>query len=340
MSGKLRIALVGFGNVGKALAKALVVKANRLTRLGYEPCVIGILASRGGLVEENCLSGNQLLELINRGLYASPGIKDIKLSELISYNPDVAMVTIPPSYRSGEPNLSIYRELIRGGVSVIMADKTGLALAYQELTEEARARGVFLGFTATVMAGTPALPLLRGLRGRDVERIYGVLNATSNYVLTLVEGGLTISEAVKRAIEEKIAEPDPSIDLGGLDASAKATIIANVVGLAARLGDVKVESLLNLNEDYIRGAVNRGLRIKQVASVDLVNGVISVKPMEVPADSVLGSLSGNYNALIIKLSGGKEITLIGPTGPAEATAEVMLSDLLDYAEFKLTMGKR
>jgi len=335
----LRIALIGLGNVGKAFVKVLLAKAGELAKLGYEPCVVGALASRGGVVGDGCLSNKLLAELADKGLYGATEVRSIELGDLISLNPDVAVVAIPPSYRTGEPNLSMYRELVRNRVSVVTADKTGLALAYQELVGEARARGVYLGFTATVMAGTPALPLLRGLRGRSIDSITGVLNATSNYVLTLVEGGLPMIDAVKRAVEEKIAEPDPSIDLGGLDAAAKAVIMANTVGLPVSLRNVEVQSLLNLNEAYIRDAVRRGVRVKQVASIDLAKGRVSVKPMEVLASGVLGSVSGNYNALIIRLKNGNEITLIGPTGPAGATAEVMFSDLLEYVELRLMMGK-
>ena len=336
----LKIILVGFGNVGKSFAKVLINKANELSKLGLEPCVVGVLASRGGLISNECISGSRLLNLINKGIYSEPDLKPIDLGDLIKLKPDIAVVSIPPSYRTGEPNLMMYRSLISDGISVVTADKTGLALAYWELINESRARGVFLGFTATVMAGTPVIQLIKGLRGRVVKSIEGVLNATSNYVLTLVENGLTMSEAVKKAIEEKIAEPDPAIDLGGLDAAAKATILANLLGLNVSLRDVNVQSLMNLKDDYVRESTRRGVRIKQVASIDLASGIISVKPMEVPINSVFGSITGNYNALVIKLGDGKEITTIGPTGPAEATAEVMFSDLLEYAELLLIMGKR
>ncbi|ABW01567.1 homoserine dehydrogenase [Caldivirga maquilingensis] len=336
----IKIALIGFGNVGKSFARVLINRATELTKLGLEPCVIGVLASRGGLINDNCIGGGTLMDLVNKGLYNAPGFKAVNLRDLIKLKPDIAVVSIPPSYRTGEPNLTIYRLLISEGVSVITADKTGLALAYWELINESRARGVFLGFTATVMAGTPVIQLIKGLRGRVVESIEGVLNATSNYVLTLVENGLTMSEAVKKAIEEKIAEPDPAIDLGGLDAAAKATILANVLGLNVSLRDVNVQSLMSLKDDYIKECARRGVRVKQVASISLTSRVLSVKPMEVPTGSVLGSITGNYNALVIRLNDGKEITVIGPTGPAEATAEVMFSDLLEYADLLLTMGKR
>ncbi|WP_291765264.1 homoserine dehydrogenase [Caldivirga sp. UBA161] len=336
----LKIALVGFGNVGKSFTKVLINRAAELTRLGLEPCVVGVIASRGGLINDKCISSRMLMELVNKGLYNAFNFRVIDLMDLIKLKPDIAVVSIPPSYRTGEPNLTIYRLLMSEGTSVITADKTGLALAYWELINESKARGVFLGFTATVMAGTPVIQLIKGLRGRVVENIQGVLNATSNYVLTLVENGLTMSEAIKRAIEDKIAEPDPSIDLGGLDAAAKATILANVLGLNVSLRNVNVQSLMNLNDDYVKESTRRGVRIKQVASIDLPNRVISVKPMEVPVNSVLGSITGNYNALIIRLNDGREITVIGPTGPAEATAEVMFSDLLEYTDLLLTMGKR
>lgn len=329
---KIGVVLIGFGNVGRELSKILASKAEMLrNEMGVDVEVRGISVSRGHAI----LQGDwrrELMDLVSRYeagdkrfLRESGGPLD--LLDLLS--PDLAFVAIPPSYSTGEPNLSIYRGLLRRGVAVITADKTGLALRYSELVEEARRRGVYIGYRATVMAGTPAIDVIRGLMGRGIKRIRGILNATTNYILSLVEKGLSFSEAISRAVVEKLAEPDPNVDIMGLDPSAKLSILANEAGFRISVNDIKRISLTSVSEDDVRSAMRSGRRVKYVATANIEEKVFTVSPEILEPGDPLSGVSGNYNGLVIDIEGEK-ITLIGPTGPAWRAASVMYTDFLDY----------
>ncbi len=230
---------------------------------------------------------------------------DMGLDDIIDAGIDAAIISIPPSYDTGEPNLSMYRKLLSSGVSVVTSDKTGLALDFAGLMAAAVKGDANIEYRATVMAGTPAIDLVRGglWGGREVNSIKATLNATTNFVLTKIEEGLSRKDAVELAIREKLAEPDPRIDLDGWDAGAKLVILANQLGgLNATLRDVKL-SRFDADDERIRQAIKAGRRVKQVAVADMDSREMAVTLMEVDASSPLASVSGNYNAIEIRIGG-------------------------------------
>lgn len=325
--------LIGFGNVGKELAKLLLKKDFKK----YDIKVKSITTSKGSVI----LSDNwkdQLQDIINRysvGIFADFS-NNISIDDVIANtSPDLACVTIPPSYFTGDPNLSIYKKLLEHNISFITADKTGLALSYSELFKKAREKNLFIGYRATVMAGTPAIDVMKGLRGRDVKNIRAVLNATTNYILTLVENGLSYEDAIKKAIEEKLAEPDPKIDIDGYDASAKLVILINTLGYDFNINDVIRKPLITIDENTVRLNKKKGTPIKHVASANLEKGVLSVTPEVLDINDPLSNVSGNYNSLVIKVDNG-EIILKGFAGPAWITARAMLTDFLEYLDYKVS----
>lgn len=317
----MRLGLIGFGNVGKDFARLLV-------ELKSIHCVVAIITSRGGVMGNgmgNCMDGNEIMSYVNKGIYGETA--RMSIDDLISANIDVAVVSIPPSYSSGEPNLGIYRKLLSNGISIITADKTGLALDFSGLLKLAADNEAQILYRATVMAGTPAIDLVRGLRGRSVRGIRAVLNATTNFVLTKIEDGLSSEDSIDLAVREKLAEPDPRIDLDGWDAGAKLVILANELGFKSTLRDVEL-SRFNVNEDDVREAVKEGKRYKQVALADFLEGRLMVSIMPINLDSILASVNGNYNAIEISI-GSDTISLRGPAGPSRTTAEVMMTDLME-----------
>lgn len=313
----MRISLIGFGNVGRDFAKLLLKRE-------INACVVAIMASKGGVLRRDCMRASDLNRYIEEGIYGES--VDVGLDDVINAGIDAAVISIPPSYDTGEPNLSMYRKLLSSGVSVVTSDKTGLALDFAGLMAAAGKGGASIEYRATVMAGTPAIDLVRGLWGREVNSIKAALNATTNFVLTKIEEGLSRTDAVELAIREKLAEPDPRTDLDGWDAGAKLVILANQLGLSATLRDVKL-SRFDIDDEHIRQAIKAGKRVKQVAVADMDSGGMTVTLTEVDASSPLASISGNYNAIEIRI-GGDTISLKGPAGPSARTAEVMLADLL------------
>jgi len=322
----VRLGLIGFGNVGKDFAR-LLVGSNSIH------CVVAIIASRGGVMGNgvgNCMDRDEIMNYVNKGIYNGTG--GINIDDLISANIDVAVVSIPPNYGSGEPNLGIYRKLLSNGISIITADKTGLALDFSGLLKLANDNDAQIRYRATVMAGTPAIDLVRGLRGRSVRDIKAVLNATTNFVLTKIEGGSSSRDAIDLAVKGKLAEPDPRIDLDGWDAGAKLVILANELGFKSTLRDVKLTGF-NVNEDDVRRAIKEGKRFKQVAWADFLKGRLTVSIIPVNNDSILASVNGNYNAIEISV-GDDMITLRGPAGPSRTTAEVLMTDLMEIQAIK------
>ena len=329
---KVGVAIIGFGNVGRELSRVLARKAEFLkTEMSVEIEVKGIAASKGYVAlgqgwRKEILALASRYETGDRGFLHMAG-DPLELVDLTS--PDLAFVAIPPSYATGEPNLTIYRGLLKRGVSIITADKTGLALRYDELFGEARRRGVYIGYRATVMAGTPAIDVITGLMGREIRMIRGILNATTNYILSLVEKGLSFDEAVSKAVAEKLAEPDPSIDTAGLDPSAKLAILVSSAGVKITMEDVRRTPLTSVPENIVREAVRSGRRVKYIAIADMERKIFSVSPEILEPGDPLSDISGNYNGLSIDIE-GERILLTGPAGPAWRTAGVMFTDLITY----------
>ena len=233
---RVNAALIGFGNVNRRVLLELV-------RLQDKVRVSCVFSSRGGVEIRSESDLKDLVRLAESGqkLDAHPGFKrGFTVFDYVSGGGglDLAFIAIPPSYETGEPNLSVYRQLLKSRVNIITADKTALALDYVGIVGDARKHGVFIGYRATVAAGVPAVDLMRGLVGRDVVKIEAVLNATTNYVLSLVERGYSFSNAIASAVREQLAEPDPRIDIEGWDPAATIAILVSELGYHSTLHNV------------------------------------------------------------------------------------------------------
>ncbi len=323
----MRVFIVGFGNVGREVV--------RLVRSA--PCLepVGAADSRGAVVALNDASRRELARLaeagerLSRHWDYSEGLDAVKAA--MEAGADYAVVAIPPSYETGEPNRGIVLGLLDQGIGVGLADKTVPVLFYDELMRRAEVSSAPVGLRATVMAGTPATDVVRALAPRGIERIRGVLNATTNYILTMVEEGASFSEAVRRAVEYKLAEPDPRVDTHGLDAAAKLVILSRLAGYKAELGSVERVPLESVGEERVREARRRGARVKYVALAEPSSGVYRVAPAELPSGSPLASVDREYNAVELTVEGAT-VALTGPTGPAWRTARVLVGEALELSE--------
>ncbi len=323
----MRVFLVGFGNVGREAAK--LVRA--------APCLelAGAANSRGAVVALNDAARREVARLAETGERLekhwdyNEGLDPVKAA--VEAGADYAIIAIPPSYETGEPNRSIVLGLLDQGIGVGLADKTVPALFYDELVRRAEASGAPIGLRATVMAGTPATDVVKALASRSIERIRGVLNATTNYILTMVEEGASFQEAIKRAVEYKLAEPDPTVDTHGLDAAAKLVILVRLAGYKAELGKVERVPLESIGEYEVRRALAEEARVKYVATADPEAGVYKVAPEKLPSSSPLARVDREYNAVELELEGAM-VTLTGPTGPAWRTARVLVGEALDLSD--------
>ncbi len=323
----VKTVIIGFGNVGRVLLKELV-KIKEFN-------IIGLASSRGAVIVRDNKDVNEALliaekkQKLDRHSKFIEGLTSIELAK--ETNAELAFIAIPPSYETGEPNRRIYYGLIDLGVSIVTADKTVLAREYVELKNKVYEKRLFIGYRATVAAGTPVLDVARGLRGRGVERIRAVLNATTNYILSLIEEGLSYREAVEKAIEEELAEPNPQIDTHGWDPAAKLAITVSELGTPITIMDVIREPLETIPEDEVRRVIREGYRIKYIAEAILGEEKYIVYPAKIKREDKLTNVSRNINVVEFTLENEK-VVIEGPAGPAWRTAKVMVTDAIEYLE--------
>jgi homoserine dehydrogenase len=223
-------------------------------------------------------------------------------------------------------------------MSVVTANKGPGALAGRELQALARSRGVQLRMEATVMAGTPVLSTIRqGLAGARVLGVRGILNGTTNYILSAMAGGQAYSEVLAEAQALGYAEADPSADVEGYDALAKTLILA-ALAFDRQLSPSQVtrRGISAVSQEQVRAALEQERRIKLVASLRFASTEgaeeapleARVEPLELPLSDPLARVDGVLNALSIQTDTLPEVTIIGPGAGGIQTAQGLLADLI------------
>ncbi|MFW5691407.1 MAG: homoserine dehydrogenase [Chloroflexota bacterium] len=331
------IVLIGFGNVGRGLVEILHEKGPQLRAdYGLEVRLLGVATrSRGTLYDPDGLDTGALLEAASaqRSLNAYPDSptlrRDRDAAHLAGASPATVMVEASPTdLQTGGAALELTQAALGSGKHVILASKGPVALAYNELRMLAQRSGVRLLLEATVMAGTPAIRTLTDtLAGCTIQRVRGILNGTTNYILTEMENGMTYTDALNQAQRLGYAERDPSGDVGGWDAAAKAMILGAVLYNAGwTLSDLNVEGIIGITRDNVAAALGDGTRYKLIAEVT-PDGA-SVGPMRLPMTDPLAAINGATNAITYSTDLLGDVTLIGPGAGPRETGFALLADLL------------
>ncbi len=288
----LKLLLVGFGNVGRELARILVNRPDYPALGDLDVSVVGITTgSRKSLANAYGVDlARALRELGEHGRFtpANPDYSELdSLGAAETLNYDVLVEMSPLSIATrGEPAISHVRTALERGRHVITCNKGPLAFGYRELRRLADERHAGFLYETTVMDGSPVFGMARScMKGNTILKIDGILNSTSNYVLCAMEKGSSFAEGVAGAQAEQIAEADPSNDLDGWDASVKIVALANVLmGAGLEPKDVDRDSMAGITPERVREAKERGFRIKMVCSAWREGGSVraSVKATEVP----------------------------------------------------------
>jgi homoserine dehydrogenase len=226
---------------------------------------------------------------------------------------------------------------LKAGKPVVTANKELLANFGEELFEAAENAGVDLLFEASVAGGIPLMrPLRESLAGERIRRVMGIVNGTTNYILTrMSEEGSSFADALGEAQRLGYAERDPAADIEGFDASAKAAIIASIAfGVRVVAGDVYREGITAVGSDDIAAAHELGYVVKLLAIAEEVDGEIGVRvhPAMVPVDHPLASVRGSYNAVFIEGDAVGQLMLLGRGAGGGPTASAVLGDLIDAAK--------
>ncbi|MEM3127653.1 MAG: homoserine dehydrogenase [Nitrososphaerales archaeon] len=326
--------LIGFGVVGQNLAKLLLSRNEDLYALyGMKPRLIAVVDSKGSVISTSGLDLQKLLDVKKAtgtvAKYENGGKKDVE--EIIeSVDAEVLLELSPTNLKTGEPGMFNITTAIKKGMNVITTNKGPLALALPSLIELAEYNNVMLRFSGTVGGGTPILEFAkRCLKGDRIRSFRGILNGTTNYILTKMEEGLTFNDALADAKKNGYAEADPSLDVDGYDAAAKLVIMANwVMNMKVTMQDVKFTGIRDVTVSDMKNALKKNNAIKLIASS---NKELTVRPIEVAKNDPL-CVKGTLNAVTFSLEYSGYQTIIGRGAGGIETASAVLRDLIEIRE--------
>jgi len=328
----MRIILCGFGVVGQSLAKLLESRAEDLyARYGLKPRIIGVFDSKGSAVDVSGLDVTRLIQIKKKygsvRKYSNTKNNVSGIQMINELEAEVVIETTASNYKDAEPGMSHIINAMKHGMHVISVNKGPLALAFPSLMELATYNHVIFRFSGTVGGGTPILDYAKNsLKGERIISFDGILNGTTNYILTNMTNGMSFNDALNDAKKRGYVEADESLDLDGLDAAAKLVILANwIMGMKVTMPEIKRIGIRKIDSDDIRKAAANNSAIKLIASCD--NGLI-VKPKELPFDNPL-CVSGTLNAISFTSEHSGTQTIIGKGAGGIETASSILRDLID-----------
>lgn len=342
----MKLILIGFGVVGQNLLEILSEKKEMLVQsYGFAPRVVAVCdIQKGSVYREGGLDLKLLLSMVKKGsaLQGYPGGTTgwDAFHSINEAEGDVVLELTWTNLETGEPAISHIRAALERGMHAVTSNKGPMVLAGRDLLALAQSRGVTLGFEATVMSGTPALNLAsRNLAGCCLREIRGILNGTTNFILTEMEKGKTYQEALEKAQGLGFAEADPAADVEGWDPLAKIIILSNLLmngGL--RLSDARREGITGLTRKDIQSALEENKRWKLVARACREGEGVwaSVLPEKVSQGDPLYFIDGAANALSFDTDLLGKVTIIGPGAGGRATGFALLSDLLEIHRLNLS----
>ncbi len=338
-----KLAFLGFGNVGKALADLLLRKqADIQSQTGVTFTVTGLATgSRGFAIDPNGLDLQKALDLLKSGqtlapIHNSPFAIQNSLDFVQNCGADVLFETIPVNYDTGQPAIDLIKTALAQGMYVTTANKGPVVHAFQKLTDLATEKGVKFFFESTVMDGAPVFGLFREtLPAGRVTAFKGVLNSTTNLILSRMETGESYDAAVKYAQSIGIAETDPTGDVDGWDAAIKVCALATVMmGVPVKPQDVDRTGIRGITPDDITAAKAEGKRWRLVceAKWDGDQFKTTVAPQKVGVDSPLYGLEGTTSIVQIESDVLGKLSLIEEDPGPHTTAYGLLADFLNMVQ--------
>ena len=347
-----KIAFVGFGGVGQSLAKLLQTQREKLQKEhGLDPVVVAVAdVMKGSIYHPDGLNIPVLLDSLNQ----NGSVEDYpdqaglikgwdSLETIKSSNADVIVEVTFTDVKTGQPAIDHIRTAFENGKSVVTTNKGPVALAYQELAELAETNGAFWGFEGTVMSGTPALRMpVTTLAGNEIREIKGILNGTTNYILTEMEKGQSYQGALEKAQKLGYAEADPTSDVEGYDARYKAVILSNyLMKEPLRPEDVPCQGITDITGEKVQEALKENKKWRLLARVKKENGIVtaSVQPELLDADDPLAGVTGPTNAILFNCDLAGPIMLTGAGAGLTETGYSLLIDLIHFQKQSSTLAK-
>jgi homoserine dehydrogenase len=331
---RYRLCFLGFGNVGRALARLFVSKTAELRdSYGIEWEITGVATRRmGWRASDEAINVAQLLAG-NDQTHAEPDID----KWLARAKPDVVFETTSLNPETGQPAIDYMRASLQAGAHVITANKAPIVYAYDELNQIAIKQGKRFMFESTVLDSAPVFSLFREtLPAAKVRGFSGVFNSTTNVILETMEAGRSFAEGVKTAQELGVAETDPSNDIEGWDSIMKVCAIARVILRSPLLPkDVRREGIRGLDPATLQAARAEGRPFKLLsrATVNSDGSVTaSVRPEQIAASDPLGGVRGTSLAVHFELDTIPGLTIVSHRPNLQSTAYGLLADFINAVD--------
>jgi homoserine dehydrogenase len=333
----MKLLLLGFGTVGQGLAELLLEKQQILKdKHGLTCSVVGIADMlKGSIYNESGIDLKAALDKVKSGGKLDELGNVFDGDALAMVNAAKANMMIEMTYtdiKTAEPATAHIKAALSKGMHVTTTNKGPLALHYHELAKVAADKGVKFLFEGTVMSGTPVLNLIREtLAGCAISQVKGILNGTTNYILTKMEEGMGYDDALQKAQDLGYAEAVPDADVLGWDALAKVTIMANAAfGADVKPDGFPCEGITKITIDMIKDAKARGKRFKLIGKVwmdgDQVKGAVG--PEEVDLSHPLAGIMGGINAMTVTTDILGDVTIVGPGAGRAETGYSCLVDII------------
>jgi homoserine dehydrogenase len=309
------VALLGYGTVGASVSRLLAESGDEIERAtGHRLRVVRALV-RDPAKERNF-----------------PADSGVLTTDFAAIRDDPAIDVVAEVMGGLEPAGGYVRELLRAGKPVVSANKQLVAREGADLFAIASAAGVQLRFEASVCAAIPVVKVLReSLIATNVHRILGIVNGTTNFILSRMERGDSYPDALAQAQELGYAEADPSDDVNGVDAAAKMAILATVAfGSRVAIEEVETRGITEIEPAHVAAAADLGMVVRLVGIATLANEAVDVRvqPAFVQRSHPLAAVDGAFNAVMLQGDAIREITLEGPGAGGTETASAVVADLV------------
>ena len=345
----VKIVYVGFGIVSQGLAE-IILRNNSVLPLdkNIEVQTVGILDTiKGSKLDTKGINMQHILANANNGDYSllTENILDIPKA-IQEINADIVIEASFTDIKTGQPAISHIETALNSDKHVVTTNKGPFALAYEEIFNLAKLKRKTLAIEGTVMSGTPIINVLNtGLLGSDITAVSGIMNGTSNYILSKMEVGMTYNDALSQAQKLGYAEADPTSDVEGLDTLAKVIILANVVfDVQLIQEDIEVKGISKITLSDVQEAAADNKRWKLIGSVwkddkGIVHGLVC--PKLIPMNDSLYNISDAINALKITSNILGDTTIVGAGAGKIETGFALYNDIISIVNSeKLKHGKR
>ncbi|MBS3815095.1 MAG: homoserine dehydrogenase [Hadesarchaea archaeon] len=330
----MKVTLIGFGNLGQGFVKSLQEKAADFKdRYDLSIQIVAVADINGAVIDEEGLSLEKLLSVAESGELTDFSEKSEEGKSAVEVikevDSDLVLELTPTDIETGEPGLTHIKEAMKAGRNVVTSNKGPLVVAFQDLEDLARKMGVEFRYSASVGGAIPVIGLARNqLAGDEVNSIRGVLNGTTNYILTRMEKeGAPFDVVLREAQELGIAEKDPTLDIEGIDTAAKLVILANaLLDRGVTLDDVDITGVTRMNPRITQLAKETGNTIRLIGYAD--SDTLEVSPRLVPVGHPL-AVRGSLNAVMLETDLAREISITGFGAGSHETSSALLGDLVD-----------